>query len=82
MRIYISAAETAGGFNDRVDLMAKSFLALGTDIVTDGNAGASSVSFQTSSHKIGGRVQFCCNAAGTLWLMRNLSPPGCVITVA
>lgn len=51
-------------------------------IVTDGNATASTITFSTSSHKIGGRVRFRANAAGTKWYMENLSPAACVITVS
>jgi len=54
----------------------------GTNMIVDGNASASSVTFSTSSHKIGGCVKVVCNEAGTKWRVYNMSGPGNVITIA
>lgn len=54
----------------------------GDNVITDGDLSADSVAFSTASHKIGGRVRFRANAAGTKWLTEILSPPACVVTVA
>lgn len=52
----------------------------GTDIVADGLATANTVTFGTSSHKIGSFVKVYCNAAGTKWYVENLG--GTLETVA
>jgi hypothetical protein len=54
----------------------------GTNIVWDGNAGRSSLTFSTSSHIIGGHLLFSANAAGTLWYVRNYSPATSTVTAA
>ncbi len=54
--------------------------AAGDDILADGNAAADTVTFSTSSHKIGSRARIRANAAGTLWLFENLG--GTTATVA
>ena len=52
------------------------------NIVWDHDLSVDSLAFSTSSHKIGGRLQFKANAAGTKWYVRNLSPLGCVVTAS
>lgn len=56
--------------------------AAGNDIVTDGDAAASSITFSTSSHKIGGWVDIIANAAGTKWYASNRSAGATVLTIA
>jgi hypothetical protein len=57
--------------------------AAGDDIVTDGDASADSVTFSTSSHKIGGGVLVFANDAGTKWLtIFQGAAPANVVTVA
>ena len=51
-------------------------------LVTDGDLAADSVSFATSSHKIGGQVRVTCvpgASSGYRWAATNLS--GCTLTV-
>lgn len=55
--------------------------AAGDDIVWDNDAAADSLAFSTASHKIGGRLRFMVNAAGTKWYVENLSPATCTVTV-
>lgn len=52
------------------------------NIVWDNDASGDSISFQTASHKLGGRVRVRANAAGTKWYVENLSPASCTVTVA
>lgn len=47
-------------------------------VITDGNAAASSVTYSTSSHKIGGACIAICD--GTKWIVMNTS--SCTATVA
>jgi hypothetical protein len=54
------------------------------DIITDGDAGADSVTFSTSSHKIGSAAEVRCELiAGTptlRWVLHNLG--GTTMTIA
>lgn len=74
------------GFSVEVQAIAAQSLAVasseGTNIVWDGNASASSLTFSTASHIVGGHLQFNCNAAGTKWYVRQLGPSGCTVTAA
>ena len=45
----------------------------GSDIIYVNNATASSLAFSTASEKIGGRLLFRSNAAGTKWYVHNKS---------
>jgi hypothetical protein len=54
----------------------------GSNIVTDGNAAASHLTFSTSSHQIGARIVLRSNAAGTLWYTENKGNPGNTLTVS
>lgn len=56
----------------------------GTNILVDGNAGATSLTFSTASHKIGARVKVeAMYVNATLkWVVTNKSGPGNVITIA
>jgi len=55
--------------------------AAGDDMITDGDAGADSVTLSTSSHKIGGGFDVIANAAGTAWYVFSLGTPANVVTV-
>lgn len=54
----------------------------GDNIVWDNDASCDSLAFSTASHKIGGRLRFRANAAGTKWYVENLSPATCTVTAA
>ena len=49
-------------------------------LVADGNASATTATFSTSSHKIGGCVQVVCN--GTKWLMISVGNTSAVATIS
>jgi len=54
----------------------------GTNIVTDGNASASTLTFSTASHKIGGGVEVIANSDATKWITRfKGAAPANVVTV-
>lgn len=53
----------------------------GSNIVWDNNASASTLTFSTASHIIGGHLFFYTNAAGTKWYVRNYSPATNTVTV-
>lgn len=52
------------------------------NIVWDNDASVDTLAFSTASHKIGGRLRFRVNAAGTKWYVENLSPATCTVTAA
>lgn len=52
------------------------------DIVWMNDLAADSLAASTVGQKIGARLQFEANAAGTKWYVRNLSPAGVTITAA
>lgn len=54
----------------------------GDNIVWDNDASCDSLAFSTTSHKIGGRLRFRANAAGSKWHVENLSPATCTVTAA
>lgn len=54
----------------------------GDNIVWDNDLSADSLAFSTATHKIGGRLRFVANAAGTKWLVQDLSPATCTVTAA
>lgn len=68
-------------FLNAVDADMAVVSAAGNDIIYDGDLAASSLTFSTAAHKIGGRLQVCANAAGTKWLVRNFSGAPCVVTI-
>lgn len=49
-------------------------------LVADGNASATTATFSTSSHKIGGCVQVVCN--GSKWLMMSVGNTSAVATIS
>jgi hypothetical protein len=49
-------------------------------LVADGNATATTATFSTGSHKIGGCVQVVCN--GTKWLMLSVGNTAAVATIS
>lgn len=50
------------------------------NIVWDQDLSVDTLAFSTASHKIGGRLRFRANAAGTKWYVENLSPATCTVT--
>jgi len=48
-------------------------------LVADGNASATTATFSTASHKIGGCVQVVCN--GTKWIMMSVGNTAAVATI-
>lgn len=70
-------------FYNTVDATMTVASAAGDDIITDGDAAADSVAFQTGSHKIGGGVLVFANEAGTAWItMFQGASPANTLTVA
>jgi hypothetical protein len=61
-------------FLDLVDFNMAVTSAEGGNIVWNGSAANSTLTFQTSSHKIGGYLKVYSNNAGTLWYVEQLSP--------
>lgn len=54
----------------------------GTNIVWDGTLAASTLTFSTASHIVGGHLQFTANGAGTHWYVRQLGPTGETVTAS
>jgi len=83
--VFTLPALTAGltfTFLNLVDQNMTITSAEGDNIVAVNDLSADSVAYSTSSMKIGARCRVTGNAAGTKWLVENLSPGVCTVTVA